>query len=240
MERSVTPSPGPRSPGRPREFDLDDALDKAIGTFSENGYHATSLGKLTAAMEIAEGSLYKAFRDKRGVFLAAFERYVMLRSERLAQELANTRTGRDKVRAILAVYAEYSHGKIGRRGCFVVGSAVDLASSDPEMAKRQVDMARANSSSLIGVDPINPRVVMGVSPIRDNSSEIFCARFAVEPPPNVTNTVFAGTPRVTASRVIMYCGPAKSVRSLSAEYGKSLVTLPSIATSEWHCARPRS
>ncbi|MDB5705572.1 MAG: TetR family transcriptional regulator [Sphingomonas bacterium] len=136
MDRSATFSAGPRSPGRPREFDLDQALDKAIGTFSENGYCATSLGKLTAAMEIAEGSLYKAFRDKRGVFLAAFERYVMLRSEQLAQALANTRTGRDKVRAILAVYAEYSHGKTGRRGCLVVGSAVDLASSDPEMAKR--------------------------------------------------------------------------------------------------------
>lgn len=136
MDRARAPSLEPRSPGRPREFDLEQALDKAIGTFTENGYHATSLSKLTAAMEIAEGSLYKAFADKRGLFLAAFERYVMLRSERLAQELANTRTGRDKVRAILVVYAAYSHGKTGRRGCFVVGSAVDLASSDPEMAKR--------------------------------------------------------------------------------------------------------
>jgi TetR/AcrR family transcriptional repressor of nem operon len=143
MGKSLRPSPGPRSPGRPREFDLDRALDKAIGTFSENGYCATSLGKLTAAMEIAEGSLYKAFRDKRAVFLAAFERYVMLRGERLAQALANARTGRDKVRAILAVYAEYSHGKTGRRGCLVVGSAVDLASSDPEIAKR-VDAVLTN------------------------------------------------------------------------------------------------
>ena len=136
MDRSITTFPGLRSPGRPREFDTDAALDGAIETFSENGYHATSLGKLTAAMEIAEGSLYKAFHDKRGVFLAAFERYVMLRSERLARELENTRSGRDKVRAVLAVYAEHSHGKTGRRGCLVVGSAVDLASSDPEMAKR--------------------------------------------------------------------------------------------------------
>src|ERR1700761_6741224 len=104
MDRSVIPSAGPRSPGRPREFDLDAALDKAIGTFSEIGYHAASLGKLTGAMEIAEGSLYKAFRDKRGVFLAAFERYVRLRGERLARELATARTGRDKVRAILVVY----------------------------------------------------------------------------------------------------------------------------------------
>src|SRR6202047_4987659 len=139
----------PRGPGRPREFDLDEALDKAIGTCSENGYHATSLGKLTEAMEIAEGSLYKAFRDKRGVFLAAFERYVMLRSERLAQEVANTRTGRDKVRAILAAYAEYSHGKTGRRGCLVVGSAVDLASSDPEMAKRVAAVLASQERRLV-------------------------------------------------------------------------------------------
>jgi TetR/AcrR family transcriptional repressor of nem operon len=149
MDRSVTRSARARSPGRPREFDLDVALDKAIGTFSEHGYHATSLGKLTAAMEIAEGSLYKAFRDKRGVFLAAFERYVMLRRERLAQELANTRTGRDKVRAILVVYAEYSHGKAGRRGCFVVGSAVDLASSDPEMTKRIVAVLASQERRLV-------------------------------------------------------------------------------------------
>jgi AcrR family transcriptional regulator len=149
MDRTVTPSLGPRSPGRPREFDVDQALDKAIGTFSENGYSATSLGKLTAAMEIAEGSLYKAFLNKRGVFLAAFERYVRLRSERLARELANTRTGRDKVRAILAVYAECSHGKTGRRGCLVVGSAVDLASSDPEMAKRVAAVLASQERRLV-------------------------------------------------------------------------------------------
>jgi TetR/AcrR family transcriptional regulator, transcriptional repressor for nem operon len=125
-----------RGPGRPREFDLDEALDKAIGAFSEFGYHATSLSKLSAAMEIAEGSLYKAFPDKRAVFVAAFERYVMLRGERLVQALAFARTGREKVRTVLAVYAQYSHGKVGRRGCLVVGSAVNLASSDPEMAKR--------------------------------------------------------------------------------------------------------
>ncbi|MDQ0473688.1 TetR/AcrR family transcriptional regulator [Labrys wisconsinensis] len=140
MNASASPTPESRGPGRPREFDLDAALDGAIGVFSEIGYHATSLGKLTAAMQIAEGSLYKAFRDKRAVFLAAFERYVRLRSRRLAEELASARTGRDRVRAVLAVYAEASHGSLGRRGCLVVGSAVDLASSDPEMAGRVAEV----------------------------------------------------------------------------------------------------
>jgi AcrR family transcriptional regulator len=149
MDRSFTPFPEPRGPGRPREFDVDQALDKAIGTFSENGYSATSLGKLTAAMEIAEGSLYKAFGDKRGVFLAAFERYVMLRSELLTRALASTRTGRDKVRALLTLYAESSHGKTGRRGCLVVGSAVDLASSDPDMTKRVTAVLASQERRLV-------------------------------------------------------------------------------------------
>ncbi|MFM0046023.1 TetR/AcrR family transcriptional regulator [Paraburkholderia sediminicola] len=111
-------------------------LDKAIGVFSEFGYHATSLGRLTTAIGITEGSLYKAFSDKRAVFLAAFERYVELRNNRLVEELARADSGRERVRAILNVYAGYSHGSLGRRGCLVVGSAVDLSSSDQDMAKR--------------------------------------------------------------------------------------------------------
>ena len=143
-------SPEFRGPGRPREFDLDVALDKAIAAFSELGYHATSLSKLTDAMEITEGSLYKAFRDKRAVFLAAFERYLGQRNDRLAFELASVRTGREKVRAVLTVYAENSYGKAGRQGCLVVGSAVDLATSDPEMAKRAAGVLAGHEKRLAG------------------------------------------------------------------------------------------
>ncbi len=151
MVAAVTHTSESRGPGRPREFDMDEALDKAIGTFSELGYHATSLSKLTAAMEIAEGSLYKAFRDKRAVFLAAFDRYVLLRNDKLTQELLVAKTGRDKVRTVLAVYAEHSHGKSGRRGCLVVGSAVDLATSDPEMARRVAGVLAAHERRLVAL-----------------------------------------------------------------------------------------
>lgn len=60
---------------------MDTALDRAVRVFSERGYHATSIGDLTAAMRLATGSVYKAFRDKHAVFLAAFERYAALRQE---------------------------------------------------------------------------------------------------------------------------------------------------------------
>lgn len=149
MKTSTRGSTESRGPGRPREFDLDHALDKAIDVFSESGYHATPLSKLTAAMKITEGSLYKAFRDKRGVFLAAFERYLALRKQRLSRQLACAETGRDIIRAVLNAYAELSYGKLGRRGCLVVGSAVDLASSDSEMARRVSDQFAAHEQRLI-------------------------------------------------------------------------------------------
>jgi TetR/AcrR family transcriptional regulator, transcriptional repressor for nem operon len=136
MIRSSAPGSVTRGPGRPREFVLEDVLDKAIVVFSEFGYPATSLGKLTDAIGLTEGSIYKAFKDKRALFLAALERYVDLRAARLDQALSRAPSGFEQVRAVLELYVEYSSGAAGRRGCLAVGSAVDLASSDPEIAKR--------------------------------------------------------------------------------------------------------
>jgi TetR/AcrR family transcriptional regulator, transcriptional repressor for nem operon len=149
MAKSISRDSETRGPGRPREFVLEDVLDKAIVVFSESGFHATSLSKLTAAIGITEGSMYKAFKDKYALFLAAFERYVELRNARMLRHMADARTGRERVRAVLAAYAESSHSSAGRRGCLVVGSAIDLASSDPEMAKRVAEVLKAYEKRLV-------------------------------------------------------------------------------------------
>jgi TetR/AcrR family transcriptional regulator, transcriptional repressor for nem operon len=125
-----------RPRGRPREFDMDKALDQAIRVFSEQGYHATSIGDLIDAMGLASGSIYKAFRDKRAVFLAAFDRYKSLRNQQVDQAARSAKTGRERLREVLAHYADFSRGAEGRRGCLVVGCAVELASVDREMAAR--------------------------------------------------------------------------------------------------------
>lgn len=128
--------PPSRSRGRPREFDIDAALDKAIVIFSDRGYYGTSIADLSSALELTAGSIYKAFDDKRAVFIAALERYITLRTERLQQALQPTRTGRERVRTVLALYAASSYEDEGRRGCLIVSSAVELAISDPEIAER--------------------------------------------------------------------------------------------------------
>ncbi|MFK0163319.1 TetR/AcrR family transcriptional regulator [Rhizobium sp. NPDC090279] len=126
----------PRLRGRPREFDIEAALDEALRVFSERGYYAASISELTEAMGLTAGSVYKAFGDKRGIFLAAFDRYRLVRQGMIDQRLAEAANGHDKLRALVTFFAEASCGEIGRRGCLVVGSATELALFDEEVSSR--------------------------------------------------------------------------------------------------------
>ena len=61
--------------GRPREFDVDAALDRAVEVFWRHGYEGTSLHDLTEAMGINRPSLYAAFGNKEALFRRAVARY---------------------------------------------------------------------------------------------------------------------------------------------------------------------
>lgn len=123
---------------------MDTVLDGAVRVFRERGYNATSVADLTKATGLAAGSIYKAFKDKRGVFLAAFDRYVeegdALR--RLAFEKGGS--GRDRLGELLGLYAAASSGAEGLRGCLVAGSTAELATMDAGIA-RHVKAAHART-----------------------------------------------------------------------------------------------
>lgn len=63
---------------RPRNFDVDDVLGAALLTFWERGYAATSVGDLVEATGLSRSSLYGAWGDKEGLFVAVLERYDQL------------------------------------------------------------------------------------------------------------------------------------------------------------------
>lgn len=61
--------------GRPRTFDRDEALEKALNVFWQQGYEPASIAELCAAMEISPPSLYSAFGNKAQLFLEAARHY---------------------------------------------------------------------------------------------------------------------------------------------------------------------
>lgn len=137
-----------RQRGRPREFDMDDVLDKAVQVFSERGYHGTSISDLTREMNLAQGSIYKAFGDKQGIFLAAFQRYRTVRTERLRQAVGSDGTGYEKLRRALGFYVHSSQGHEGLLGCLVVGSTAELSTFEPEVAQHIVSALERNEAFL--------------------------------------------------------------------------------------------
>lgn len=146
METTAESFQDQRPRGRPREFDADVALERAIDVFSARGYHGTSIGDLADAMQLTPGSLYKAFKDKRGILLAAFDRYRVLRSTKLKAAIAPHALGGDKIRAALQFYAEAACGDLGQRGCLVIATAAELAATDPVAAERVAVAHAANEA----------------------------------------------------------------------------------------------
>src|SRR6266851_3112951 len=84
--------------GRPREFERDVVLDRAMRFFWTRGYEATSVQHLVARMGIQRGSLYDTFGDKRALFFAAIDRYDRVVTAKLLAALDDPRAGRDAIR----------------------------------------------------------------------------------------------------------------------------------------------
>jgi AcrR family transcriptional regulator len=92
--------------GRPRSFDTEAAVERAMGVFWSRGYHATALPDLLRAMKLSRGSLYAAFGDKHSLFLRALDRYIADALTRMDNELDTRREPVAGLRAYLAGYVD--------------------------------------------------------------------------------------------------------------------------------------
>src|ERR1700733_5816851 len=129
-----TPVQSPR--GRPRGFDTEAAVERAMGVFWSRGYHGTALPDLLRATKLSRGSLYAAFGDKHSLFLRALDRYIADALARIDVELAPPGEPIDGLRAYLAGYVDRTSGASGRRGCLLVATAMELAGHDSDVEGR--------------------------------------------------------------------------------------------------------
>jgi len=121
---------------RPREFDREAALDRAMGAFWSKGYGATSIEVLVARMGIQRGSLYGAFGDKRTLFLSALERYHQVVARELFDALEAPGSGLEAIRRFFRLRVEAALDRRRPAGCLVTNSAVELSRRDRGAAAR--------------------------------------------------------------------------------------------------------
>ena len=137
----VQKSPARR--GRPRAYDPDAALGRAVDAFWDAGFAATSLDDLTLATGMNRPSLYGAFGDKQALYQKAFDLYRARTREALGKALS----GNDPLRVALrkvydAAILIYLSGESGQRGCFIIGTAVAQAVTDPDTRAALADTLR--------------------------------------------------------------------------------------------------
>jgi AcrR family transcriptional regulator len=105
--------------GRPRSFDRDEALGKAVEAFWRDGYESTSVAALTGAMGISPPSLYAAFGDKEALFDEAAGAYVANFRAGTDEALARP-TAREAIERLLQVTARAHTDTATPRGCLVL------------------------------------------------------------------------------------------------------------------------
>ncbi|WP_182605590.1 TetR/AcrR family transcriptional regulator [Streptomyces alkaliphilus] len=127
--------------GRPRGFDTDEALERAMLVFWEHGYEGAGLSTLTRAMGISTTSMYAAFGNKEELFRKVLERYTEGPSAYLARALEEP-TAREVAGAILAGTVRTTTRPAHPAGCLGVQGA--LAVSDSGQAVRDLLAAWRN------------------------------------------------------------------------------------------------
>jgi AcrR family transcriptional regulator len=128
------------SAGRPREFDMEQAVERALGLFWRRGYEGTSVSDLTEALGITRASLYAAFGSKEGLFRRVMDRYeARAGAYRIAAEKAPTVL--EMVRLLLSGPvdlhgdARNPPGCLGVQGALACGAESDAVRGD--LARRR-------------------------------------------------------------------------------------------------------
>lgn len=122
--------------GRPREFDPEIALDKAMRLFWTKGYHDTSIRDLVEHTGVNYYGLYDQFESKHGLFLAALDRYGAMVMSEIAAGLKERPGGLNAIRRAFDRLLTFVTSENGKAGCMMCNTAAELAPHDAAAAKR--------------------------------------------------------------------------------------------------------
>ena len=122
--------------GRPKVFDREAALDKAMTLFWQYGYEATSLSDLVEATGAKAPTLYAEFVNKEGLFRAVLDHYISrFASKNEACLFCDEQTLLEALRNYFTAVATCFTSKDTPAGCFMINTSAALAASSKEIAK---------------------------------------------------------------------------------------------------------
>ena len=129
----------PKRRGRPRAYQPDVALGKALDLFRKDGFAATSLDDLSAATGMNRPSLYGAFGDKRELYIKSYQRYRDDARAAMINVFRDEMPARKRLERIYAVALDIYLSGERPRGCFTVMTAASEAVFDPEIRSMVLD-----------------------------------------------------------------------------------------------------
>ena len=119
---------------RPKEFDQDKALQKAIHLFSQQGFAATSTDELMRVMGVGRQSMYDTFGDKRALFLTALETYVTESVQSINAELEKHGSALAALQSALASFAE-RNDLSSAEGCMGLNAISEFGQRDADVTR---------------------------------------------------------------------------------------------------------
>jgi AcrR family transcriptional regulator len=153
--------------GRPRTFDRDQALERAIMVFWEHGYDATSIAQLTEALGIGAPSLYAAFGNKRELFAEVLDRYLRTYGAFTERALTEEPNARGAIERLLREAASAYTGPDHPRGCLLISATTNCSPQSADIAARLVDIRSRGARALeakIAADTRTGELPAGTNP----------------------------------------------------------------------------
>lgn len=122
---------------RPKTFNKEEVIDKAVEVFWAKGYEATSIQDLIDAMGIQRGSLYGTFGSKQQLFLKSLDRYGVVVVNKLLELLESKPSAIESIELFFAQLVEHLLTAGDLRSCLITNSAIERGLRDDE-TKQQV------------------------------------------------------------------------------------------------------
>ena len=121
---------------RPREFEADQALEKAMHLFWAKGYHDSSIRDLVDATGVNYYGLYSVFDDKHGLFLASLDLYTQVVTRDVLAELDHHANAKHAIAASFNKLLSFVKPNARHAGCMICNAAVELAPYDKKAATK--------------------------------------------------------------------------------------------------------